>query len=789
MPSLIVLVLAGPAAFAAGAMVLWAAPGLLGTATSRFRVVVAVLAGAVALALPPSPTGLTVVDAVLRAALAAVVTLVASRARSRAVLASVLLAASSAWGSPLHVLALAAAGVMVALTLTSARRSLAGIVVAAASVVVALQLEWPRSPHGATAVAAVVVVAPLVVSGTLRARSRAGRREQRLVGRFAAAVVLLGAAFGMLGVLAVLAARPSLEQAVSQAKSGLALARRPDPVAARVRLEGARRSFEAAHGWLDAWWVRPGWAVPVLGQHLRALRSVSAAGVDLADAGTNVASAASLEGLTISDGQLPVERIAAVGPAVGDAFDALDAAVDALRRADSPWLLPSFDRRLDGEVQRLVDARASARRTHEALRVLPALLGASGPRRYFLLVQTPSELRGTGGFMGNFGEITAVGGKLSLERFGRTHELNPTTAAAAAARTISGPPDYVARYRRFAPATTWQNVTMSPDFPSVAKVVGELYPQSGGRAVDGVLALDPAGLAALLRLTGPVDVAGWPEPLTAANAERVLLHDQYVRFGDGDTGDRVDFLGDAARVVWSRLTAGTLPALDQVARALGPAVAQKRIMFASLRPLESDVVSSLGVSGTMAPVGRSDFLGVVAQNASASKIDWYLRRSIDYSVAVGRRGSVSATATIRLRNEAPSSGLPSVVIGSATTPPLPMGTSRLYVSVYSPWALASASIGGTAVNLESERELGRNVYSTFVDVGAGSTATLVVRLTGSYDTSAGSRYALTVHRQPVVAADDVRIDSTVVGGGAAVRRTLRLVEDERVEGSRVAAGG
>ncbi|HEX7167983.1 MAG TPA: DUF4012 domain-containing protein [Acidimicrobiales bacterium] len=771
----LLLIVVAPGAFALAAVLVWASPAVVATVPTRYRLAVALVSGLLAVPASAAPTELAGLDVALRAVFAFVVTFVASRSRSRPALIAAGVAAVAAWHSPLHAVALAAAGVMVAVTLTNRRRSIAVAVVAVALVQVALRLEWPSSPHGATAMSAAVVLVPVVVSGLRAAGSRRGRREQRLLRRGAAFVVAAGAGLSLVAAFAAVTARPALEAGARQAKAGIAAARKPDPATANRRLEEADASFRAAARSIDSWWVRPAWALPVVGQHLRSLRSVAQAGQDLSASGSKVSTAASVEGLRIEEGQVPVDRIAAVTPAVGDAVDALERAITKLRGADSPWLLPMFDRRVAAETDRLDDALGTATRTHQALQVLPSLLGAGEPRRYFLLVQTPAELRGTGGFMGNFGEITAVNGKLELVRFGRTRELN--AAGDPTQKRISGPPDYVARYERFEPATTWQNVTMSPDFPTVARVVGELYPQSGGTTVDGVLALDPAGLAALLRVTGPVRVQGWPEPLSAKNAEKILLHDQYVEYAS--SGDRVDFLGDAARSVWQRLTSGSLPQLDRVARSLGPAVAQKRIMFASLRPGEAGVLESLGVAGEMADVD-GDFLAVVAQNASASKIDWFLRRSVQYEVEVDDRGALTATATIALRNEAPPSGLPPVIIGSSTSPPLPMGTNRLYVSLYSPWGLTGATLNGEAIPMESERELGRRVYSTYVDVPPGSSGALVVRLGGRFEGVAP--YALTVHRQPTVAADEVTVRARL-GSARVVDFDGRLVEDERVDGA------
>ena len=63
-----------------------------------------------------------------------------------------------------------------------------------------------------------------------------------------------------------------------------------------------------------------------------------------------------------------------------------------------------------------------------------------------------------------------------------------------------GPPDLVARYSRFDVANTWRNLTMTPDFPSLAVAANELYQQSGGQPINGVISVDPAGLAALMGL-------------------------------------------------------------------------------------------------------------------------------------------------------------------------------------------------------------------------------------------------------------------------------------------------
>src|SRR5439155_6307005 len=126
--------------------------------------------------------------------------------------------------------------------------------------------------------------------------------------------------------------------------------------------------------------------------------------------------------------------------------------------------------------------------------------GGHGTRTYLLVVQNNAESRATGGFIGSFGLLTADDGKLHISRLLRTSAWNNAVRANPDPKA-DAPADYRARYGQFQPERTLQNVNLSPDFPSVAKVLASLAPQAGLPAVDGVLAVDPVGLAALLQLT------------------------------------------------------------------------------------------------------------------------------------------------------------------------------------------------------------------------------------------------------------------------------------------------
>lgn len=95
-----------------------------------------------------------------------------------------------------------------------------------------------------------------------------------------------------------------------------------------------------------------------------------------------------------------------VGPKVREAARLLVQAGNVL--ADAPE--PRFDRIADGLARARDEISAASSTVAKGVALLdglPGLLGEDGTRRYFLAFQSPSEIRGTGGFPGVYGVLTA----------------------------------------------------------------------------------------------------------------------------------------------------------------------------------------------------------------------------------------------------------------------------------------------------------------------------------------------------------------------------------------------
>src|SRR5690606_16682749 len=106
--------------------------------------------------------------------------------------------------------------------------------------------------------------------------------------------------------------------------------------------------------------------------------------------------------------------------------------------------------------------------------------------------------------------------------------------------------DYLDRYHSLGGWTAVQDITASPDLPTVAAALRQLYPQVGGEELDGVLLVDPYALAALMRYSGPVEIDGVPEPIDEHNAVDFLLREQYELF---ERDEREDLLEETSREV------------------------------------------------------------------------------------------------------------------------------------------------------------------------------------------------------------------------------------------------
>jgi len=751
-PVLLVAVAAGALVVAVLAMLRPSLPAGLPDATTWAAV--AAGAGAVGLA-DTAPTGWSGLDLLLRVTFGAIVPLAAAKAGAwatawlGAVSTAVLLVADA----PAAPVAGVATGALLALLAAGVTTPGATAIVAAAAAGPLAHAEWPLAA-GASGGALAVAAAPVLLAGLVRT----GRPARARVAAGVAVVALILVAGAGAGLLSALSARDDVDRAVGLATDGIELLG-DDDEQARTLLLDAAGAFGSAKDALSTWWARPALLVPGVAQQSRAVTTMASAGAELSRTAAQASADADVDSVRPRDGRVDLDALRALA-------EPLDRSVTSLRRADarlagvdSPVLLGPLADRLGDLRGKVDDALGSAELAARVVDVAPGLLGGDGPRRYFVAFQNPSEQRGNGGFMGNWAELVADDGELTLTRNGRIRDL-VSVAPPAATDPIDGEDEVLAVYgNRIA---NWTSINFSPDHPTVSRLIAQMYPRSGGAEVDGVVAITPAALSGFLELTGPIGAPGYPEQLTSENAERILLHEQYLAFPQARTEDREEFLAGVVDTLFDRLTTGELPGPRAIATELGPAVEGRDLQLWATRTEEQALFAELGADGDVRR-DRVDSFGLVTQNFGGNKIDWFLHREVAHDVEWDPdSGEVEGTITARLRNDAPAEGLPSSVIGWGGDPgdgsrPVEPGENFLMLTLYSTFPIEDVTVDGRPVEFERAEELGHRTARLLLSVPSQSVRRVTARVRGVVAPT--TRYVVRPLRQPAAHPD--RIEATI----------------------------
>lgn len=380
------------------------------------------------------------------------------------------------------------------------------------------------------------------------------------------------------------------------------------------------------------------------------------------------------------------------------------------------------------------DLAALLENTALAARLVPSMMGADGPRTYFMGFQTNAEARGTGGLLGGFGILRFDDGTPAVEDLGKNTELTGAVA------TVDLGPEFDQQYGFTNPKTDFRNSNLSPHFPYAAQIWKSMWAQKTGMNVDGVIAIDPIALSYVLGAVGPVAMPDG-EVITKDNVVELTESTAYMRFPT-DQVARKNYLQDIANQVVQKIT-GPVQSPRALLDALGRAVSERRIAVWSAVPEDQKLLEQTPLAHVV-PDDPSPYAGVVINNLGGNKMDYYLDRSIEYA-ADGCDGQTRmSTVTVRLKNTAPADASLSDYVGgtqglSRDIPfAVPRGTMVTSVRLL---ATTNASIVSVLANGErtpftQSVERGHPSYEVQVLIPPGKSGELVFRL--SEPTSTGA---------------------------------------------------
>lgn len=528
------------------------------------------------------------------------------------------------------------------------------------------------------------------------------------------------------GVRAV-QARTALTAALSQVQQLQSEMLAGDEPAARTTLTDLRETTQRGRDLTSD----PVWSlatrVPWVGPNLAAVTTVAAGVDDLADlalpAVLETASALDLSALAPVDGRIDLAPLVEAAPLVSQASDAaatVDLHVAAIRTED---LLDAVAGPMIEAQVRVHELAGTLRTAERATALLPPMLGADGPRRYLLLLQTNAELRATGGLPGSISVITADDGRVELVEQVPASTMpryeEPVIELAAEDEAL-----YSSRLGRFL-----GDVNFTPDFPTTAELTVEMWRLRSGQTVDGVLATDPVALSYLLGATGPVP-DGIGGELTEANAEDVLLSGVYHMVLEADQNA---FFAAAAANVFDALVSGQ-PDPAAAVSALGRAAGEHRLLVWSTREDERAELTGTVLAGTMpSGAGSAASVGVFFNDGTASKMDYYLDTAIEPVSGHCETSGATYTVRISMANRAPLDAavtLPAAVTGPGDSG-VPAGGIRTNVVVLGPPAgrLDEVRRDGNLVGVGSYTQDGRPATVVTIELQPGQETVLLVEMT------------------------------------------------------------
>lgn len=511
----------------------------------------------------------------------------------------------------------------------------------------------------------------------------------------------------------------------------------------------------------------PLWSVaaraPVLGGSIQLTREVvrtASVMVDVADRAVDGGTDLLGGGLSISveDGQLDLSPL-------HEARELLDGLpLERLReaRADLAATQPRWAPQeiLDGRDDTLdvaTEAVGTIERGQALLSVLPPFLGEDGTRRYFLGIQTPAELRGTGGLLGYYAVLTAEGGRLTLgdsDVYDALDDLEDGAPSTGRIGLLRGDltqgamvsDEYAARYGHTAASAFFSNINVDPDLPTTAAIMLDLYEQRTGDRLDGVVLVDPVGLELILQAIGDgIPVPGdlppgveLPEVLPADGFAEFASIGVYDQLGSGRSAERKRILTELSDAAFAQVFDGAWDGVA-VSRAVGDAAGSRHLQVYSALEEEQQAFDRVGVAGSLRAPEGADLLTVTANNAVGGKQDVHLghrvvaevtledpRRDDEGAVTVARRTELQ----IEVDNPLPGAGMDEYIIGNCLVGTLenqcfdgPPGHNRTWFTAWTPGpAELEDPVAAVASGLRPTAFRGFAAFDRFLETPPESTA-------------------------------------------------------------------
>ncbi|KAA0961405.1 DUF4012 domain-containing protein [Microbacterium sp. ANT_H45B] len=476
--------------------------------------------------------------------------------------------------------------------------------------------------------------------------------------------------------------------------------------------------------------------LPWLGPNFAAVSDVAEIADDVASDALvpvlDAAGALNLASLGLSNGAVDLAPFAAIEPSLANASTTLSAAQDRALRIDADATLPPLADAVREMRSTVTQAATVVGSLHGAAALLPSMLGADGPRNYVLAMQNNAELRSSGGIIGAIALLHAENGRVTLVQqasvpdFPKLDDPLPLSES-----TVALFEDRPGRYM--------QNLTSIPDFTEAGPAIAARWQNRFGQPIDGVVAVDAVMTESLLKATGPLTFG--PFSVTHETVVNFLLSEIYAAVPDPAAQDEV-FSQAAGALLSAALS--TADPKDLVA-ALADSAEQHRIRIWSAHEGEQKMLAASSLGGALPVDDTETHVGVLVNDTTGGKMDYYTDASITTSVGVCD-GEPTTQVRVTWTNDAPADAgttLPPYVTANGFYG-VPPGSVRTLITVYGPEGATASHIDrdGEQESVQTALLGTRAAVQHEVLLAPGESSTITLEYQG---TGAGERLTVVDH--------------------------------------------
>src|SRR5258706_7789342 len=321
-----------------------------------------------------------------------------------------------------------------------------------------------------------------------------------------------------------------------------------------------------------------------------------------------------------------------------------------LSRVGLGSLVPTLHR-LDSMAPQLSADLGYATKAMDALPAAAGLAaaGLAAPAKYLLFLMDSDELRATGGFLGNYAVVTVSQGKIVGGI--QLHDIATLDCPGGScpSNTVPSPFSwFTVSPNHFA----LRDSNLDPDFPASARFAQQLFRGEGGPAVNGVIAVTPALIEAILKVTGPITVDAFKKSVSATTLQDTIHYFHITNFGNDPalaaqyaTSGHKAFDAEMGSVLLKKVGSLAGTQQNQVFNAIFHALGTRDMQMYFNDSKIEEALTALHYDGAVqAPAG--DRLRVADTNVSATYANHDLKEKLADSITLGVDGTASHKLTI-----------------------------------------------------------------------------------------------------------------------------------------------